>query len=61
MEIQNQSTAVTITVNLTAKGLAQWEIKSAFPNVADSIKNLDIAIKEVREVLTKNELTEVHA
>lgn len=58
LEVQGQSTAVVMDVSLTAKGLAQWEVKVTFPNVADATKNLDTAIKNVRKVINDNLLKE---
>lgn len=49
---------VRMNLNLTAKGLVQWEITAEFPTVEETKENLDKALKEVKKVIADNGYTE---
>jgi len=49
---------VKMTVNTTAKGMAQWEVTVDFPSVEESAKNLNNAIDRVRTIIAEKGLTE---
>lgn len=54
MEQEISETRVKLETNLNAKGLAQWGVTVDFPTLEDSKKNLDGAIKAVKEVIAAN-------
>ena len=49
---------VRMNLNLTAKGLVQWDITAEFPTVDETRENLDKALKEVKKVIADNGYTE---
>ena len=49
---------VRMNINLTAKGLVQWDITAEFPTVEETKDNLDKALKEVKKVIVDNGYTE---
>ena len=58
MEEVNTNQRVRMNINLTAKGLVQWDITAEFPTVEETKENLDKALKEIKNVIKDNGYTE---
>lgn len=51
---QSNAQRVKLSVNTNAKGLVQWDITSEFTTLEEAQKNLDAAIKAVKNIITSN-------